>query len=148
VAKRVLHNLVTSYRFKVIFEGGQQSNKGNQEISFRRVSGLKLSRGFEPLVVGGKNDGPVFLPVPVKELTRTTLERGRVSKSVLKDLEPSTCFASVDIQMLSEKGEVTAVYRTQTAVVESWETSELDALNGEVLIEKYTILHTGFQQQQ
>jgi phage tail-like protein len=131
---------VQAYRYRVVFNGT------NESIGFARVSGLKLSAGFEPLEVGGKNDGPVFLPVPLKTPERTVFERGRKQSSVLAALGPGTSFEGIDLQLLDENGRVVAVYTTGMAVVESIETSDLDATRGEVLIEKYTILHTGFRQ--
>lgn len=131
---------VQSYRYRVKFSGI------NQEIGFARVSGLKLSAAFEPLEVGGKNDGPVLLPLPLKTPERTTFERGRKQFAILTALGPGTRFEGIDLHLLDEGGTVVAAYVTGPAVVESMETSDLDATRGEVLIEKYTILHTGFRQ--
>jgi hypothetical protein len=131
--------LATAYRF-VVFLGNE-----NHEVGFQRVSGLKLSVGFEPLVVGGKNDGPVLLPLPVKEPGRVTFERGRASTSFLDALYPGACFDGLAILVLADDGGIAAAYSTPTAIVESLETSDLDAVRGELFIEKYTILHSGFE---
>jgi phage tail-like protein len=131
---------VQSYRFRVLFSGV------DVEIGFARISSLKLSAAFEPLEVGGKNDGPVLLPMPNKTPERTVFERGRKQYSALTALEPGTRLDGIDIHLLNERGGVVAVYSTGIAVVESIETSELDAVRGEVLIEKCTVIHTGFRQ--
>jgi phage tail-like protein len=131
---------VQSYRYRVMFTGL------GLDIGFARVSGLKLSAAFEPLEVGGKNDGPALLPVSLKDPERTTFEKGRQQYNVLAALKPGSRFDGIDLHLLNEEGSVVAIYSTDTAVVESMETSDLDATSGEVLIEKYTILHTGFRQ--
>jgi phage tail-like protein len=133
------HDPATAYRFKVFL-----GNPG-KEIGFQRVSGLKLSLGFEPLAVGGKNDGPVLLPVPVKEPGRVTFERGRKSADILPELCPGACLTNVAVSVLTRDGGVLVTYHTPMATVESLEVSELDALRGEILIEKYTLLHSGLE---
>jgi phage tail-like protein len=115
----------------------------NETIGFKSVKGIKLTTAFEPLQVGGMNDGPVMLPVPVKEGGRLTLERGKYKSDALKKFQLGTPIEEMYICALTENGDEAgaAVYTVEFPIVESIELGAFDALSSEVLIESFTVVY-------
>jgi phage tail-like protein len=128
-----LHDLLHAFRFKVVI--------GKDAIGFKAVKGVKLATAFEPLQVGGMNDGPVMLPVPVKESGRLTLERGKYIAKALDMLRPGTPIKEMHIHALAKDGDGAAVYTVESPIVESIELGAFDALSSEVLIESFTVAY-------
>jgi phage tail-like protein len=128
--------LIASHRFLV--------SVGGAEIGFRSISGIKLAAAFEPLQVGGRNDSPVMLPVPVKEAGKLTMERGVSTGAALSSFSPGKKIAdAMQIDIRDEEGNLGVSYRVTNPVVESIELSKLDALDAAVLIETFSVLHSG-----
>jgi phage tail-like protein len=130
-----LHGLLNAYSFKVEI--------GKDAIGFKAVKGIKLTTALEPLQVGGINDGPVMLPVPVKEGGRLTLERGKYKADGLKQFRPGTLIKEMRIHALAKAGDKkgAAIYTVEFPVVESVELGAFDALSSEVLIESFTVAY-------
>jgi phage tail-like protein len=130
-----LHKLLNAYSFEVQI--------GKDEIGFKSVKGIKFTTALEPLQVGGMNDGPVMLPVPVKEGGRLTLERGKYKSDALNLPRPGTSIEEMYICALPEDGNYNdaAIYAVESPVVESVELGALDALSSEVLIESFTVAY-------
>ncbi len=125
-------NLMPAYRFKVVVD--------NAEIGFRSVSGLKLATAFEPLAVGGKNDGPVMLPVPVPDGGRLTMERGKYSGEALSLPQPGVVIKTMTVTLLGDEKKELATYTVEDPACESIELSTLDSLSSDVVIESFTVV--------
>lgn len=127
---------VSAYRFEVILN--------NNKIGFRSILGLKLTASFEPLSVGGLNQGPVMLPVPVKEPGRLTMEKGAASLNQLKDFIIGKRLAQeMQVKIMNEDGGTGITYAVALPILESVELSKLDAMESSILIETFTVLHRG-----
>ncbi|MDR2356316.1 MAG: phage tail protein [Clostridiales Family XIII bacterium] len=141
-----LHKLLTGHRFKVTMSDAGKNN-AYFTCGFKSVRGVKIARAYEPLAVGGKNDGPVLLPLPVKEPGRLTLEHGKAPKERIAWFEAGRSLGmDVLVSVLDETMEKAAEYALKGAVIESVELSALDALSSEVLIESVTILCSGIRE--
>jgi len=135
------HALLPGYRFEVYFGN-------NNRFGFTNISGLKLALAYEPLHVGGKNDGPVMLRAPVKEHGKLTMERGKYFASPRSayffSFQPGQRLAEhMTIEIKDDYGKRRAVYHVHHPVLESIELTGLDAKSSAPLIEKLTILHQG-----
>lgn len=126
-----LYGLLNAYSFDVEIDGSL--------IGFKSVKGLKLSAAFEPLQVGGMNDGPVMLPVPVREEGRITFERGKYKKKSSQLPRPGTLVKDITILLYDEDDSYKAEYILESPAVESIELGSLDALSSEILIETFTV---------
>lgn len=133
------HSLFQVYRFEVWF--------GGEAFGFMRVSGLKLSAAFEPLAVGGQNDGPVMLRVPVRDAGRLTFERGKYYAGQKLALRPGQALAEpMSIVVKNDADDVTLTYKISTPVLESVELSGLDASDHTVLVESLIVAHQGISE--
>jgi len=133
------HLMFPVYRYEVFFEK-------IKTLGFKSVSGLKLAAAYEPLEVGGVNDGPVLLRMPVKDTGKLVFERGKYL------IESSNSFMffpgqqlgnEMDIFINDHDGTVGAIYTVRQPKLETIELSTLDAMDSSVLIEKLTIVHRG-----
>lgn len=128
--------VLPSYRFEVHIE--------RNTLGFRSISGLKLTSAFEPLAVGGFNESPVLLPVPVKEPGRLTMERGVSSLHSLSDFIPGELIANeMQIHILNENNKPIMSYSVASPFTETIELSKLDAMESSVLIKTFSVLHHG-----
>ncbi|MDR1735342.1 MAG: phage tail protein [Oscillospiraceae bacterium] len=128
--------LLASCRFAVMIRGSA--------LGFRSISGIKLSASFEPLQVGGQNDAPVMLAIPVKEPGKLVMERGVSPAGALSNFRPGEKIADeMQIDILNENGEASVSYSVASPVVESIELSKLDAQDSSVLIETFSVFHGG-----
>ena len=137
------HLLLPVYRYEVDLGD-------NREIGFKSVSGLKISAAYEPLEVGGINNGPVLLRMPVKDTGRITLERGKyLSKSAnaFTYLPGKMLGESMIIKVKNDDNKVGATYSVRNPVIESIELPTLDAMDSSVFIEKLTIAHRGITEE-
>ena len=114
---------------------------------FKSVKGVKITSTYEPLMVGGKNNGPVLLPLPNKEPGRLTLEHGKTLKDRIFWFNMRhTLDAEVKVMVFDENMQEAAMYFIKNAVIESIELGDLNALASEVLIESVTILYSSIQE--
>jgi hypothetical protein len=138
-----LRELLLGHSFQVTMTGGG-NNAEYFTCGFKSVKGVKLATAFEPLQVGGQNDGPALLPIPVSEPGRLTLERGKVPRGQIAWFAQGRSPAgAVSITVLDASHKEAAGYLLRGAVIESVELGALDALASEVLIESVTILYAG-----
>ena len=136
------HLLLPVYRYEVLFDGIKM-------FGFKSVSGLKLATVYEPLEVGGVNDGPVMLRMPVKDSGRLTFERGKYLIELFNPLKfrPGQHLGKqMTILVLNDSKIVGAIYAVSDPMLESIELSTLDAMDSSVLIEKITIVHRGIHE--
>lgn len=114
------------------------------ELSFSRVSGIGSSLEFDTYVEGGA--GPVLLPKPKTAAGAISFERGVTSER----WAGAACFnvgveiSGVEINVI-KNGSIIQSYEVQDAIVTAWELGELNALGGGVLINKFTLSHTGIK---
>jgi len=133
------HLLLPVYRYEILFENIKL-------LGFKSVSGIKLAAVYEPLEVGGVNDGPVLLRMPVKDTGKLTFERGKYygdSTNSFTFIPGQHLGKEMDIFVNNNDGIVGVIYTVRQPMIESIELSTLDALDSSVLIEKLTIVHRG-----
>lgn len=111
----------------------------NVKIGFKSVRGIKMAMAFEALQVGGQNDGPALLPVPVKDGGKLVFELGVCAKPPQGLPWPGTPVKSISVSACNSLGDAVYTYTLEAPVVESIELGALDALSSEVLIETLTI---------
>lgn len=125
-----------SYRFTVLI--------GPMKIGFSRVSGLKCTSALEPLNEGGA-DAPHMVRARPKPSEPLIFEMG-VSTGVNRLLQFTVglpLLLPMTIVTMTENWGIGRIYVVVSPVVESWQMSDLDAMNGEVLIERFSVLHSG-----
>lgn len=133
------HLLLPVYRYEVLFDG-------ISVFGFKSVSGLKMSVVYEPLEVGGVNDGPVLLRMPVKDTGKLTFERGKYLAESTNSFifQPGQHWAvQMVILVKDDDGEVGATYQVKQPMLESIDLSTLDAMDSSVFVEKLTVVHRG-----
>lgn len=130
--------MLSSYRFVVYVLG--------VGLGFRSISGIKMSAAFEPLQVGGQNNYPVMLAVPVKEAGKLVMERGVTPLRALGMFNPGTKLADeMQISILTELGLPGVSYSVKEPLLESIELSKLDAQDSTVLVETFSVFHSGIE---
>ncbi len=131
-------DLIASYRFIVKIKG--------KKLGFRSISGIKMSAAFEPLQVGGQNNYPTMLAVPVKEAGKLVMERGASTIAALSDFTVGKKVAdSMEIEIQKEDGKKGVSYSVTAPLLESIELSKLDAQDSSVLIETFSVYHSGIE---
>ncbi len=131
-------DLITSYRFVVKIQG--------RTLGFRSISGIKMSAAFEPLQVGGQNKNPVMLAVPVKEAGKLVMERGASTVAALSSFTVGSKIAeNMEIEIQKEDGTKGVSYSVTAPLLESIELSKLDAQDSTVLIETFSVYHSGIE---
>ena len=136
------HSLLPVYRYEVEIDR-------LRIFGFKTISGLKLSAAYEPLEVGGVNNGPVMLRMPVKDTGRITFERGKYLSEFWSPFmfRPGLNLGrQIIILVKDDHGIVGAVYRVQRPMLEAIELSTLDAMDSSVFVEKFTIVHEGISE--
>lgn len=128
-----------AYRFEVHING--------KKLGFRSVSGLKLVAAFEPLMVGGMNNGPTMLPAPVKDTGRLTMERGVVPANALDSFQLGRIITNdMQIHIINSQGKTGVSYSVAFPMLETIELSKLEATDSSVFIETFTVIHSGITQ--
>lgn len=125
-----------SYRFTVLI--------GPMKIGFSRVSGLKCAAALEPLNEGGA-DAPHMVRARPKLSEPLTFEMG-ASTGVNRLLQFTVglpLILPMTVVTMTENWGIGRTFTVDDPIVESWQLSDLDAMNGEVLIEKFSVLHSG-----
>jgi hypothetical protein len=123
--------LLVAYRFSV--------NIDNTDYPFAAISGLKMDMAFEPLQVGGLNDGPVMLPIPSKDAGRATFSKGKISNPAKPLPRPGMPLKDVSITTYNADFTTGNVFSLEAPVLESIELAGFDAYTSEILIETFTI---------
>ncbi len=129
--------LVSNYRFKVLVD--------NNVLSFAKVSGLNMDLETEMISEGGHNGSGYIAAVPSKGTKTLQLQSGVLSKanSVMDKMKPGIYLKQgLVIMMLDMQGKTMIKYVAERALVTKWEVSELDAQNGQVLIQTFEIAYT------
>jgi phage tail-like protein len=131
-----------SFHFKVLFPFDPQGT--TIDVSFQSVSGLDSTLETEPIKEGGENRFTHIVPVR-RKYGPLVLKRGWVSPdwaSTLTDKmeqfftsETFTPFDVVTIHLLDETHQPLLIWSVNNVWPLSWKISELNAQQGEVLIE-------------
>lgn len=124
---------VSGYQFQVLIN--------QKSISFSKVQNLVMEQEYEQVQEGGTNDRVLLFRAPKAQADVLRLERGVWSGEAPK-LVPGQRLRNLTILVLRNRLPV-KIYAIDAGVVKSVTVSDLDALNGEVLIETMEILHTG-----
>lgn len=136
------------FHFRVTFDG--LSGSGN-DVSFQSVKGLEVQLETETLKEGGVLDHEHVLPVRTK-FTPLTLERGvfkSENSAVIKwckdaffnfKFNPIT----VHVVLLNEQHTPLITWNLRHVWPKSWKTKDLNAQQGEVLIETLELNYNAF----
>lgn len=129
--------LVSNYRFKVLID--------NNVVSFAKVSGLNMELETEMISEGGHNGAGYIAVVPTKGAKTLRLQSGvlKNANSVMNKMRPGIYLRQgLVIMLLDNHGETEIKYVAERALVTKWEVSELDAQNGQVLINTFEVAYT------
>jgi len=120
---------------------------GNEEFGFSRISGIRGGGSFETIREGGVNDYAYALPSPNTEIEKLVFERGMCNGEAAyeKYFMPGGTKKLDDmvICVMDEADSISRIIEVNKPIVESWELSDLDANQSELLIHKMTVIHKG-----
>lgn len=136
----------SSYEFIVSFWDDRMSFY--QDMSFQKISNLQSKIEYEIINEGG-NPIPVLLPIPNKQPETITLEKGmllRTVKSFWESLRPGMMVKDVVIYVRRYNAPVRKLGFEQ-GIVLSKEYPLLNAMSGEIYIEKLQIAHSGLKEE-
>ena len=116
------------------------------ELSFSKVSGLGGKAEFDTYVEGGGRMH--LLPKPRSAPGSITFEKGIsvVDKKTAGIFVPGIEISDVLIT-LKKNNTIIETYYIETAMVETWELGDLDAISPGVAIKKFSISHTGIKRE-
>lgn len=129
--------LIENYRFRVWID--------NHKVSFSKVSGLSMSVETEMISEGGYNEYAHIVEAPAKSSKILRLERGVYTdnNSILRKLRPGMYLKQgVVIAVIGGNGKTVIKYAAENAFVTKWEIADLDAQNGQMLIDTFEIAYT------
>lgn len=138
----------SDFRFRVLtgtirYSGGTIPGT---DIRFSKISGIESAAETEEVAEGGKNSGPLLLPVPKKRHAPLVLERGFLpANHWMTRLKPGMRLGTwLQVIVLSENGSsIDRKFWIEDGTVTKWELSELNAMGSSILIERMEILHDG-----
>ncbi len=123
---------------------------GNHILGFSKASNLEDSMEYDSYVEGGLNDAPWIWMKPSQQMHTLTLEKGAQIRPLFGEkltLLPGTEIEGGILLMVNDlSNQMARVFSCQQAVVVKWEISPLDALSGDMLIEKVEIAHSGLKE--
>lgn len=134
-------DLIGNNRFLVVI--------GNTKLSFAKVSNLESSIDTDTIQIGGINNFVHVVTSPKKQQQTITFERGIMTgTNILDKIRPGVRLGtSIEIMVLRAEdkrtNKIVKKFYIDDGLVTKWETSTLDALSNEVLIQKFEIAHTG-----
>ena len=130
---------VPGYKFQVFIN--------NIRMGFSKVTNIEESIETEPLQEGGVNDRVYSLRKPVSTERSLVFERGMGSRGLVMTML-TLRFAvgqripqDILILVCDRTGTITHIYQVHGAVVKKCSVSDLDAMNSEVLIERFEIAY-------
>lgn len=118
------------------------------DMSFQKISNLQSKIEYEVIHEGG-NPVPVLLPIPSKQPETVTLEKGMLlgtEKSFWDSLRPGMMVKDVVIYVRQYQATVRKLGFDQ-GIVLSKEYPQLNAMSGEIYIEKMQIAHSGLREE-
>ena len=137
---------VPGYKFQVFIN--------NIRLGFSRVTNIEESIETEPFQEGGVNDRVYSLRRPISAERTLVFERGLADRSLVTDLL-TLRFAvgqriPQDILILvgGRSGAIATLYQVHGAVVKKWSVNDLDAMNSQVLIERFEVAYETLENHQ
>lgn len=116
---------------------------GPSKLGFSKVSGLKYKMPMEQLKVGGVS-APVMVHAEPKSGEALVFEKGMsAGLKMLPFIVGSPIIMPVTVVALNEQGLIGRAFAVEKPIVEAWELSDMDAMSGEVIIEKFSVCHSG-----
>lgn len=139
-------HLIPAFHFRILFKG--LNNTGEEDSGFQSISGLKIST-IDPLaseLVGKASKETVFNPVVLRRAVRSN-HRSLLREWVLRCLNHASKepLPEVFIEILNEEHEPALAIRLTNVTAASWQLSELDALNSELLMEEISLQYTSIE---
>ena len=132
--------LVKNNRFQVFI--------GTHRLAFSKISGLGGGMAKEVYAEGGGIANTHVMRTPKKQLRTVRLERGlQVSKSTIKNFKPGAFAPWVQIIVLRDDGKPQYEYCLKEVWITKWEASELNALDGKVIIDTFEMEYTNIEKE-
>ena len=135
------------FHFRVHFEGYSEK----QDVSFQSVKGLEVQLDIETIKEGGVNTYEHTVPVRAK-YSALTLERGILNPGQSQIL--NWCKAAffdfnftpinLQVQLLDATHEPLMTWKVRHVLPKSWKIKDLNAQQGEVLIETLELSYNAF----
>ena len=130
---------VSGYQFQVFVS--------NIRMGFSKVTNIEESIETRAFQEGGVNDRVYSLYSPVTAERTLVFERGLGNSSQMSDLlNPRTSVGrrvlpDILIVVGARNGSVSNIYQVHGAVIKRWSLGELDALNSQVVIERFELTY-------
>lgn len=131
------HTMLMNYRFLVLVD--------NFPVSFSKITGLNLSVETELLTEGGRSQAAYILETPSKSPKTLRMESGvyNIKNLILNGLRPGMYLKyGIVIMVLGSSGILQRTFIIDNAMVTKWEISDLDAANGQVLVNTFELAYT------
>ena len=127
---------------------------GQMLLSFSKVSNISRTLEYDSFVEGGLNTMVRSFVKPKQQQEILILEKGvnvnriaSIAAYEMIGLRPGGRIKqAVTLVVLSEKEGMDRYYSFDEGVVVKWEVGNLDAMSGEVLIERFEIAHSGLEE--
>ena len=127
---------------------------GKELLSFSKVSNISRTLEYDTFIEGGLNTMVRTFTKPKQQQETLILEKGMNIFSSL-DMDTYTALGlkpggrireAVTLVVLGDKEHMDRFYSFNEGVVVKWEVGNLDAMSGEVLIERFEIAHSGLEE--
>lgn len=124
---------------------------GVVQLSFSKISNISKTIEYDTIQEGGRNGYVHSFTKPQTQQEILTCERGITTwgNAVLAPLglKPGGKIKMpVIIMVMKYPGHIDKAYCFDEGVVTKWETSDLNAMGDEVLVERFEIAHTGLKE--
>jgi phage tail-like protein len=133
---------VAGYNFYVTIGDGPT-------LSFTKVANVSVARKYETITEGGMDGYARTFLKPDQQQAAVVFERG-ISDKKSEELEKyglkpgGHITKPVTIFLLDNKGTILRAFGFNEGVVIRWDLNGIDAMSGQILIERFEVAHSGF----
>ena len=140
--------VLSTYKFTVYIQG--------MKIGFSKITNIEEFVETEAFHEGGVNEYAYSLMAPVKQEKTMSFERGMlgvsnysiVSKILLSRFRVGQRLPiDIVITVSGNNGQVEKMFFVHGATVKKWRCSDLDAINGKIMVETFEITYETLEQQ-
>ena len=134
-----MEKLVPVYNFMVCF--------GPLKVGFSKISGISNELSVDTIVEGGVNDRMIPLYTPKKMTGTLVFQHGIGIFNHVNQIFEAASFGKYismpGVIFVYDRKQIKRVYYYEGVVPIKWSLSDLDALNGSVIIDTVEVIHQG-----
>lgn len=113
---------------------------GPHKLSFAKVSGLGSTMNKEIYAEGGTMNSPHVMRTPNSDMRTLVMERGiQAFNFAAFRMEPGTFVPWIQVIVLGPNKKPVYEYFITEAWVSKWEDTELDAMDGKVIVNRFEV---------